>query len=61
MSIEAPEGSAFRCLFCCFAFVELPFHGCCGGCYTDSAAVRAAVDEATPQTRPWPLFVEEAA
>lgn len=51
----------FHCLFCRRLFAELPFYGCCSACYTGGAIVRAAVDEATPQTRPWPLFIEEVA
>ena len=44
------KATTFECLFCRRTFDELPFYGCCGGCYTKNAEVRALVDEAHPQT-----------
>lgn len=44
------KATTFECLFCRSVFEELPFWGCCSGCYTTREDVRALVDEAHPQT-----------
>jgi hypothetical protein len=48
--VESSEVTTFECLVCGGAFAELPFYGCCGGCYQSNETARALVDEAHPQT-----------
>lgn len=49
---RADDDQRVTCLVCRGKFDSMPFYGCCSGCYSVSATVRALVDEAHPQTMP---------